>query len=55
MSEPRQIGEVMRDYILHSDDEFAKGLRRLIKENNSTLFGLNEEDKTGQEDGQDDQ
>lgn len=53
MSEPRRLGDIMEEYILNSDDDFAVGLRKLLREHKSDLFGLNEkvkQDKKGRKD-----
>lgn len=50
MSEPRRLGDIMKEYILNSDDDFAVGLRKLLRERKSDLFGLNERDKQDKKD-----
>lgn len=32
MSQPRKLGDIMKEYLLESDDDFAKAFRRLYKE-----------------------
>jgi hypothetical protein len=32
MSEPRKLGDIMKDYLLNSDDDFAKAFRELYRE-----------------------
>lgn len=32
MSEPVLLGEVMKEYLLHSDEDYAKAFRELYKE-----------------------
>lgn len=54
MSEPRRLGDIMKEYILNSDDDFAVGLRKLLRERKSDLFGLNEKDKKDKKSGKDD-
>lgn len=41
MKQPRLLGEVMKEYLLESDDDFAAAFRRLYKEYGSRL--LNDE------------
>ena len=54
MSEPRRLGDIMEEYILNSDDDFAVGLRKLLQEHKSDLFGLNERNKKNKKDRKDD-
>ena len=35
MSQPRKLGDIMKEYLLESDDDFAKAFRRLYKEHGS--------------------
>ncbi len=32
MSEPRKLGDIMKDYLLNSDDDFAQAFRELYRE-----------------------
>ena len=32
MSEPRKLGEIMKEYLLNSDDDFATAFRELYRE-----------------------
>ncbi len=54
MSEPRRLRDIMEEYILNSDDDFAVGLRKLLRERKSDLFGLNEKDKQDKKGRKDD-
>ena len=38
MDEPVLLGEVMKEYLLHSDDDFAKAFRELYKEHGSDFL-----------------
>ena len=49
MKEPRLLGDVMKDYLLESDDDFAVAFRRLYKEHGSDFL----DDEPKKEDGHD--
>jgi len=38
MKEPRLLGDVMKEYLLESDDDFAVAFRRLYKEHGSDFL-----------------
>ena len=38
MSQPRKLGDIMKEYLLESDDDFAKAFRRLYKEHGSNFL-----------------
>ena len=48
MSEPRLLGEIMCEYLLHSDDDYAKAFRQLYKEHGGDF--LEEGDKKEEND-----
>ena len=43
MKQPRILGDIMKEYLLESDDDFAVAFRRLYKEHGSDF--LDEEPK----------
>ena len=49
MSQPRKLGDIMKKYLLESDDDFAKAFRRLYKEHGSHFL----EDEPEKEDDHD--
>ena len=38
MKQPRLLGDIMKEYLLESDDDFAKDFRRLYKEHGSNFL-----------------
>lgn len=38
MKQPRLLGDIMKEYLLESDDGFAKAFRRLYKEHGSNFL-----------------
>lgn len=38
MKQPRLLGDIMKEYLLESDDDFAKAFRRLYKEHGSNIL-----------------
>lgn len=48
MSTPRQIGEIMRDYLLTSNDDFAAWYRMNAEEHGSSLLGIEPKHKTAE-------
>ncbi|MBQ7222201.1 MAG: hypothetical protein IJS02_01900 [Bacteroidales bacterium] len=38
MSEPRLLGDIMKEYLLNSDDDFAVAFRALYKEHGSDFL-----------------
>ena len=49
MSQPRKLGDIMKECLLESDDDFAKAFRRLYKEHGSNFL----EDEPEKEDEHD--
>jgi hypothetical protein len=49
MSQPRKLGDIMKEYLLESNDDFAKAFRRLYKEHGSNFL----EDEPEKEDDHD--
>lgn len=49
MKQPRPLGEIMKEYLLESDDDFARAFRRLYKEHGSSFL----DDKPEKEDRHD--
>lgn len=47
MSQPRLLGEVMKEYLINSDDEYARAFRKLFEEHNSDFLVPNNEEDTG--------
>lgn len=48
MSTPRPIGEIMRDYLLTSNDDFATWYRMNAEEHGSSLLGIEPKHKTAE-------
>jgi len=48
MSEPRKLGDIMKDYLLNSDDDFAKAFRELYREHGAKF--LTEDEKEVRDD-----
>ena len=48
MSTPRPIGEIMRDYLLTSNDDFATWCRMNAEEHGSSLLGIEPKHKTAE-------
>ncbi len=38
MKQPRLLGDIMKEYLLESDDDFAKAFHRLYKEHGSNFL-----------------
>ena len=38
MKHPRLLGDIMKEYLLESDDDFAVAFRRLYKEHGSSFL-----------------
>ena len=51
MSQPRKLGDIMREYLLQSDDDFARAFRKLYQELGSHFLDEDEPPKP-QEDQQ---
>lgn len=52
MKEPRLLGDIMKEYLYYSDDDFAAAFRRLYREHGGKF--LEEPDKKDEE-GKDDE
>lgn len=50
MREPRKLGDIMREYLLQSDDDFARAFRKLYQEHGSRF--LDEEERPKQQEDQ---
>lgn len=48
MSEPRKLGEIMKEYLLNSDDDFATAFRELYREHGGKF--LEEKEKENKDD-----
>ncbi len=51
MKEPRKLGDIMREYLLQSDDDFARAFRKLYQDHGSHFLDEDEPPKP-QEDHQ---
>ena len=49
MKQPRLLGDIMKEYLLESDDDFARAFRRLYQEHGSNFL----EDEPQKEDSHD--
>ncbi len=38
MKQPRLLGDIMKEYLLESDDDFVEAFRRLYKEHGSNFL-----------------
>ena len=45
MSEPRKLGDIMREYLLQFDDDFARAFRKLYKEHGSDFLEPEKEEE----------
>lgn len=45
MSEPRKLGEIMKEYLLNSDEDFATAFRELYREHGGKFLEEEKEDK----------
>lgn len=45
MKEPRILGDVMKEYLLESNDEFAVAFRKLYKEHGSDFLDPQKDEK----------
>ena len=45
MREPRKLGDIMREYLLQSDDDFARAFRKLYQEQGSHFLDEEEPPK----------
>ena len=48
MSEPVLLGDLMKDYLINSDDDYAKAFRELYKEHGKDIVELFNTDGNGE-------
>lgn len=48
MSQPVLLGDLMKDYLINSDDDYAKAFRELYKEHGKDILKVWEDDNDAQ-------
>lgn len=48
MSQPVLLGDLMKDYLINSDDDYAKAFRELYKEHGKDILKVLEDDSDAQ-------